>query len=72
MAALANLLIVSDLHFGEELLPGASMERRHAALGCLERHLRDARRAVASTADPAVRAEYEVTCERLRDVRRMI
>ncbi|HEX3764689.1 MAG TPA: hypothetical protein VHW23_38605 [Kofleriaceae bacterium] len=25
-----NLLIVSDLHFGEELLPGASMERRHA------------------------------------------
>src|SRR5215831_8204258 len=32
--ALANLLIVSDLHFGEELLPGASTERRHAiALG---------------------------------------
>src|SRR5215813_12087717 len=30
MAALANLLIVSDLHFGEELLPGASVERRHA------------------------------------------
>ena len=28
--AAANLLIVSDLHFGEELLPGASMERRHA------------------------------------------
>jgi UDP-2,3-diacylglucosamine pyrophosphatase LpxH len=28
--ASANLLIVSDLHFGEELLPGASMERRHA------------------------------------------
>jgi UDP-2,3-diacylglucosamine pyrophosphatase LpxH len=34
MAALANILIVSDLHFGEELLPGASSERRHAiALG---------------------------------------
>ncbi len=26
----ANILVVSDLHFGEELLPGASMERRHA------------------------------------------
>nr|MBA3538054.1 hypothetical protein [Deltaproteobacteria bacterium] len=26
----ANLLIVSDLHFGEELLPGASVERRRA------------------------------------------
>ena len=30
MADLANILVVSDLHFGEELLPGASMERRHA------------------------------------------
>ncbi|HEY0481543.1 MAG TPA: hypothetical protein VGD37_28700 [Kofleriaceae bacterium] len=30
MAALANILIVSDLHFGEELLPGASPERRRA------------------------------------------
>jgi UDP-2,3-diacylglucosamine pyrophosphatase LpxH len=30
MAALANILVVSDLHFGEELLPGASLERRHA------------------------------------------
>ena len=49
-----------------------STERRHAALGCLERHLRDARRAAAGTADPAVRAEYELTCERLRDVRRLI
>ncbi len=28
--ATANLLVVSDLHFGEELLPGASAERRHA------------------------------------------
>jgi len=47
-------------------------ERRLAALGCLERHLREARRDAARAADPAVRAEYEVTCERLRDVRRMI
>src|ERR1044071_9253725 len=28
--AAADLLIVSDLHFGEELLPGASTERRRA------------------------------------------
>ncbi|HSD88128.1 MAG TPA: hypothetical protein VLB44_11460, partial [Kofleriaceae bacterium] len=26
----ANILVVSDLHFGEELLPGATAERRHA------------------------------------------
>ncbi|HEX4419996.1 MAG TPA: hypothetical protein VH165_18910 [Kofleriaceae bacterium] len=30
MAVLANILVVSDLHFGEELLPGASLERRRA------------------------------------------
>jgi UDP-2,3-diacylglucosamine pyrophosphatase LpxH len=30
VAALANILVVSDLHFGEELLPGASLERRRA------------------------------------------
>src|SRR5262249_35286100 len=30
MADPANILVVSDLHFGEELLPGASAERRHA------------------------------------------
>lgn len=30
MADLANVLVVSDLHFGEELLPGASTERRRA------------------------------------------
>jgi len=30
MAAESNILIVSDLHFGEELLPGASVERRRA------------------------------------------
>jgi hypothetical protein len=47
-------------------------ERRLAALGCLERHLREARRDAARADDPAVRAEYEATCERLRDVRRMI
>jgi len=47
-------------------------ERRLAALGCLERHLREARRDAARAEDPAVRAEYEATCEGLRDVRRMI
>ena len=25
-----NILVVSDLHFGEELLPGASLARRRA------------------------------------------
>jgi UDP-2,3-diacylglucosamine pyrophosphatase LpxH len=30
MVAVANILVVSDLHFGEELLPGASVERRRA------------------------------------------
>ncbi|HEX5063677.1 MAG TPA: hypothetical protein VFV99_30070 [Kofleriaceae bacterium] len=30
MADLANILVVSDLHFGEELLPGATSERRNA------------------------------------------
>ncbi len=34
MAEDANILVVSDLHFGEELLPGATIERRTAvALG---------------------------------------
>jgi UDP-2,3-diacylglucosamine pyrophosphatase LpxH len=30
MAEPANILVVSDLHFGEELLPGATSERRNA------------------------------------------
>ncbi len=30
MSELANILVVSDLHFGEEMLPGASTERRSA------------------------------------------
>src|SRR5262245_65628937 len=30
MAVHANILVVSDLHFGEELLPGASLDRRRA------------------------------------------
>lgn len=30
MAEAANILVVSDLHFGEELLPGATTERRTA------------------------------------------
>jgi UDP-2,3-diacylglucosamine pyrophosphatase LpxH len=30
MTELANILVVSDLHFGEELLPGASLERKRA------------------------------------------
>src|SRR3954469_23215858 len=30
MSEPSNILVVSDLHFGEELLPGATTERRHA------------------------------------------
>jgi hypothetical protein len=47
-------------------------ERRNAALGCVEHHLAEARRDAQRTTDPMVRGEYEATCERLRDVRRMI
>ena len=57
----------------ELVLAGSlSPERRYATLSCLERHLREARRDATRADDPAVRAEYEATCERLRDVRRMI
>ncbi|HEX3482468.1 MAG TPA: hypothetical protein VHT91_45950 [Kofleriaceae bacterium] len=57
-----------------ELVLAASLspERRYATLSCLERHLREARRDAARAADPAVRAEYEATCDRLRNVRQMI
>jgi len=48
------------------------LERRTATLGCIEHHLGEARRALRATADPEVRHEYETTCDRLRDVRRMI
>lgn len=46
-----------------------SLERRNAALGCLERHLREARKAASHACDPGERAEYALTCERLRRVR---
>jgi hypothetical protein len=46
--------------------------RRTATLGCIEHHLGEARRAARDSRDPEVRAEYETTCDRLRDVRRMI
>lgn len=57
-----------------ELLIASSLsaERRHAVLGCIEHHLGEARNAVRRTTDPAVRAEYSRTCERLREVRRML
>lgn len=57
----------------ELVLAGAmSPERRYATLSCLERHLREARRDAARAADPAERAEYEATCNRLRGVRSLI
>ena len=49
-----------------------STERRHAVLGCIERHLDEARKAHGGATDPDVRAEYGVTCERLREVRRLV
>ncbi len=49
-----------------------SAERRHAVLGCIERHLGAARDAAGRATDPELRAEYEVTCERLREVRRLV
>jgi hypothetical protein len=65
-AATANLDV--------ELAVAASLssERRHAVLGCIERHLDQARKAMRFATDPQVRAEYSITCERLRDVRRRI
>lgn len=49
-----------------------SLERRHAVLGCIERHLRSARRELARAADPGVRAEYREMCERLREIRELV
>jgi hypothetical protein len=49
-----------------------SPERRNAVLGCIERHLGEARTSLGEATDPELRAEYHATCERLRDVRRMI
>ena len=49
-----------------------SKERRNAVLGCIERHLDEARRALGRATDPDVRAEYGATCERLREVRRQV
>jgi len=49
-----------------------SAERRQAVLGCIERHLAEARTGAQRATDPELRAEYEATCERLREVRRMV
>jgi len=49
-----------------------SRERRHAVLGCIERHLGEARCALARATDPDECAEYEATCDRLRELRRMV
>ena len=49
-----------------------SPARRHAVLACIERHLGAARDAAARATDPELRAEYDATCERLREVRRLV
>jgi hypothetical protein len=57
-----------------ELTVAASLppDRRTATLGCIEHHLDEARRAARNSRDAEVRAEYQATCDRLRDVRRLI
>lgn len=57
-----------------ELAVAASLPaaRRTAVLGCIERHLDEARRALGRATDPLERAEYEATCERLREIRSLV
>lgn len=57
-----------ELAVADSLAP----ERRTAVLGCIERHLGEARDAAARATDPELRAEYDATCERLREVRQMV
>jgi hypothetical protein len=49
-----------------------SPARRAAVLGCIEHHLDEARRAAGHATHPDERAEYEATCERLREVRHLV
>jgi len=49
-----------------------SPARRSAVLGCIEQQLHDARASLARATDPALRAEYAATCDRLRSVRRQV
>jgi len=64
----ASIRLDVELVVADSLSP----ERRHAVLACIDRHLGEARHALRRASDPAVRAEYRVTCERLRGVRGMV
>jgi hypothetical protein len=47
-------------------------QHRAAALACVQHHLDLARGDLAHAASPGEYAEYDATCERLRDVRRLL
>ena len=64
----ASAVLDAELAVAGSLSP----ERRIAVLGCIERLLADARNAARRVSDPEVRAEYAATCDRLREVRRLI
>ncbi|TMQ18744.1 MAG: hypothetical protein E6J90_19470 [Deltaproteobacteria bacterium] len=64
----ASAVLDAELAVAGSLPP----ERRISVLGCIERHLADARNAAGRASDPDVRAEYDATCDRLREVRRLI
>jgi hypothetical protein len=68
----AAACVVAAANLDVAVASSLSPERRNAVLGCIEHHLNTARKAMRCTTDPAVLAEYDLTCERLRDVRRMI
>ena len=64
----ASAVLDTELAVAGSLPPA----RRIAVLGCIEQHLAAARNAARRTSDPDVRAEYDATCERLREVRRLV
>ena len=52
-----------------ETAPPLPPFQRAVVRACIDRHLWDARRELARTTDPQVRAEYDALCERLHQVR---
>ncbi len=73
----ADLLVAGDAAseaLDAELAQLAQLapERRAAALDCVHHHLAEARADLAHAATPAEYVEYDATCERLREVRRLL
>ena len=52
-----------------ESRPALPPLQRAVVRACIDRHLWDARHALARTTDPEIRAEYDALCERLHEVR---